>query len=94
MAVPHSWITSETIAADQDELHVTRELGEKAAERRRRRLLHRERVRAITPEPLRRLISRKTRFQDHPEPARYFRLVERIPALTGRRRTLASFHRR
>ena len=75
---------------DQDELHVTRVLGEKTADGRRR-LLYRERVRAVTAEPLRRLSSRKTRVHHHPELARYFRLAERIPALVSRHRKLASF---
>ena len=85
IAVLHSLISQrDDRRPDQDELHVARVLGEETADRRRR-LLHRERVRAVAPEPLRGLISRKTRVQDDPELAHDVRRVERIPALACRR---------
>src|SRR6185295_13917854 len=76
--------------ANQDQLHVARELGQEAAQRRRR-LLDRQRVRSVGREPPRGLTLRQARLGDHPEQVSNVLRVERIPALDRQRRALASF---
>ncbi len=73
---------------DQDELHVAAVLAEQPSQPRRWLLLW-KRVRAVPPQPLRRLRRRQPCIHIHTEPAGHVGRVERVPTLPGRDRTRA-----